>query len=70
MAIVLDANLVVVLVSGDPRRPIAERLLRGWIDAGEDLHAPELLPYEVANGLTRLVAAGVGARGVRESHPG
>ena len=58
MAIVLDASLLVVLASGDPRQPAAQRLLRGWIDAGEELHAPALLPYEVANGLTRLVGAG------------
>ncbi len=58
MAIVLDASLLVVLASGDPRQPAAQRLIRRWIDAGEDLHAPELLPYEVANGLTRLVGAG------------
>jgi predicted nucleic acid-binding protein len=33
--------------------------LRGWIEAGEELHAPDLLPYEVANALTRLVVAGM-----------
>ncbi len=50
--------MLVVMASGDPRKPAAEALIRGWIDRGEELHAPALLPYEVASGLTRLVAAG------------
>jgi predicted nucleic acid-binding protein len=33
--------------------------LRRLIEAGESLHAPTLLPYEVASGLTRLIAAGM-----------
>lgn len=32
--------------------------LAGWLASGEQLHAPALTPFEVANGLTRLVAAG------------
>jgi hypothetical protein len=44
--------------SGDPRRATAHALVRGWIEAGEELHAPTLLPYEVANGLTRMAVAG------------
>lgn len=59
MSIVLDANVLVVLVSGDPRRRAAEAHIRRWIAAGEAIHAPALLPYEVANGLTRLVAGGL-----------
>jgi predicted nucleic acid-binding protein len=47
-----------VLVSGDPRKAAAQAQLRRWIEAEEDLHAPALLPYEVANGLTRLIAVG------------
>ena len=35
-----------------------EAHLRAWLDAGEPLHAPLLLPYEVANALTRLLVAG------------
>ena len=58
MAIVVDANLVVVLVTKDPRAAAVERRLQGWVDAGEELHAPLLLWYEVANALTRLSAAG------------
>ena len=58
MAIVLDASVLVVLASGDPRKPAAQAALRGWVEADEPLHAPTLLPYEVASGLTRLIAAG------------
>jgi predicted nucleic acid-binding protein len=47
------------VASGDARKPVAQALFRRWIGAGEELHAPALLPYEVANGLTRLVAAGL-----------
>lgn len=58
MTIVLDANLPVVLATTDPRAPLVERQIRAWLADGEDLHAPDLLPYEVASALTRLVAAG------------
>lgn len=58
MAVIVDAGLLVVLVSGDPRKPAVEARLRTWAADGEALHAPDLLPYEVASGLTRLVAAG------------
>ena len=63
MPVVLDASVLVVLASGDPRKPAAQTRIRGWIEAGEELHAPMRLPYEVANGLTRLVAAGALPRG-------
>jgi predicted nucleic acid-binding protein len=58
MSVVLDANVPIVLTSGDPRRSTAGALMRGWLESGEELHAPTLLPYEVANGLTRMVVAG------------
>jgi predicted nucleic acid-binding protein len=57
MAVIVDANLLVALVSGDPRREqVLEKFLI-WIEQGESLHAPELAPYEVANSLTRLIVA-------------
>jgi len=40
VTIVVDASLVTVLVSGDPRRSLVDTLIRGWIQRGEDLHAP------------------------------
>jgi len=58
MPIVVDANLVVVLASRDPRAEAVERHLGSWLEAGENLYAPALLPYEVASGLTRLSASG------------
>lgn len=58
MAIVIDANLVIVVVGNDPRSRIAEARIDEWARNGEDLHAPSLLPYEVASGLTRIVRAG------------
>lgn len=58
MAIVVDASLVVVLVSADPRAALVELWFPHWEATGEDLHAPALLPYEVASALTRLVKAG------------
>lgn len=58
MAVVLDASVLLVVTLADPRRPLAEAALRGWIAGGEPLHAPALLPYEVASGLTRAAAQG------------
>jgi predicted nucleic acid-binding protein len=58
MAVILDASLLVALVSGDPRADAVSARLAGWLASDEGLHAPALTPFEVANGLTRLVAAG------------
>jgi predicted nucleic acid-binding protein len=55
---IIDASLVVALALRDGRAPAAQALLRTLIAAGEELHAPALLPYEVANGLTRAVVGG------------
>lgn len=56
MPIVVDSNVLIVLTSGDPRQSIARHHLDQWVMAGEELHAPALLPYEVANAFARLVA--------------
>lgn len=58
MTVVLDSNVVVALVLDARRGPAVERRLREWEEAGESLHAPWLFRYEVANALTRSVAAG------------
>ena len=55
MPIILDANLLVALVSGDPRGDQVSQSMLSWIDQGIDLHAPELAKYKVANALTRLI---------------
>lgn len=58
MTVVVDANLLVVLVLDDKRAPLVETKMREWATAGETLHAPALMPYEVANALVRAAVAG------------
>lgn len=58
MSIVLDANAQVVLALDRHRAVAVERLLREWQAQDEELHAPGLLPYEMASALARAVAAG------------
>jgi len=53
-----DASLLVALVVADKRQDSARAHLRGWLDAGEGLHGPAVLPYEVANVLARLTFDG------------
>ena len=56
--VVVDANLLVALVSGDPRGSKVLQQLVEWIDHDVELHAPALAHYEIINALTRLVVAG------------
>lgn len=56
--VVLDASVLVVLTTADPRRPAAERTARTWAHEQRELHAPALLPFEVASALTRLQSVG------------
>ncbi len=53
--IVVDANLLVALVSGDPRGPQVLQRLSDWLSQNIEIHAPFLAQYEVANALTRLI---------------
>lgn len=65
--IVVDASLLVALAANDPRSELVSGAVLGWIDRGAELHLPELALYELASGLTRLVAAGaIPARRVAE----
>ena len=57
MPAILDSNLLVALVSGDPRGNLVSQAILDWVDQGIDLHAPELARYEFANALTRLTAS-------------
>ncbi len=59
MAVVVDSNLIVVLANGDPRRPIVQRQFDEWEEQGIEIHVPVLAYYEIANSLTRLIAAGI-----------
>ncbi len=58
MTVVLDASLIVAVVVADDRQDVARAHLSRWLDAGEELHAPGVLPYEVANVLARLMFDG------------
>jgi predicted nucleic acid-binding protein len=57
MAVIVDANLLVALVSGDPRGSQVMRQFLDWLDRRVEIHAPELARYEVANALTRMIVA-------------
>jgi len=57
MPVVIDANLLVALVSGNPRGDRVSQVILNWVDQGIDLHAPELARYEWVNALTRLIVA-------------
>lgn len=59
MAVVVDANLLVVLATRDPRRHQVAALFRTWNEAGEALHAPSLMRHELANALAGLLAGGL-----------
>ncbi len=48
MSVVLDANVVIALVVADERQGAVRTQLERWLEAGEELHAPGVLPYEVA----------------------
>ena len=54
---VIDANLLVTMVSGDDRGARVFEQIATWIYAGVELHAPTLAQYEVINALTRLVVS-------------
>lgn len=58
MSVVLDASLIVAVVVADERQDAARTHLSSWLEAGEELHAPAVLPYEVANVLARLTFDG------------
>jgi len=58
VAVVVDADLLTVLATRDERRDVARALVERWLARGVDLHAPELVRYEMASALTLLVRAG------------
>lgn|GEM_PF-500279 len=57
-ALVIDANLAVVLTYPHDLALTVDARIRRWIETGTEMHAPALFRYEVANSLTRLVVAG------------
>ncbi len=54
----LQDDPLVVLATRDPRRPQVAARFEAWSHEGESLHAPELMPYEVANAVAGLLATG------------
>lgn len=58
MSVVLDASFVVAVLVADHRQQAVRATLSSWLAGGEPLHAPAVLPYEVANVLARLVFDG------------
>lgn len=57
MTVVLDSNIAVALALDAERAPAIADQLRAWEEANEALHAPSLFRFEVANALTRNIAA-------------
>jgi predicted nucleic acid-binding protein len=55
MSVVVDANVLIALVVADEHQAAASEHLTSWLDADEELYAPAVLPYEIANVLARLV---------------
>lgn len=55
MTVVVDAGVIVALVVVDERQQLARQYLEDWLRADEQLHAPAVLPYEIANVLARMV---------------
>ncbi|KAM3115520.1 type II toxin-antitoxin system VapC family toxin [Phormidesmis sp. 146-33] len=62
MDIIIDANLLVALVTQHPQRQIVYQQFERWVDQNTALHAPDLAYSEVTNALTRMVTAGLFAR--------
>ena len=56
--VVVDANLIVALVSGDPRGNEVLRHFTDWLSRNVEIHSPRLAQYEIANALTRLIVGG------------
>lgn len=54
MSVVVDAGVIVALMVADEHQPAAQAHLEGWVEAGEGLHAPAVLPYQLADVLVRL----------------
>lgn len=58
MAVVVDASLIVSLVAREQRADLVQAMVDGWSASGERMHAPELLLFEMANALTKMVRRG------------
>ena len=59
MGIIVDANLLVALVTQHPQRQTVYQQFERWASQDAALHTPDLAYSEVTNALTRMVAAGL-----------
>ncbi|MCY7324195.1 MAG: type II toxin-antitoxin system VapC family toxin [Phormidesmis sp. CAN_BIN36] len=59
MDIIIDANLLVALVTQHPQRQTVYQQFERWASQDAALHAPDLAYSEVTSALTRMVAAGL-----------
>ncbi|MEB3338291.1 MAG: type II toxin-antitoxin system VapC family toxin [Leptolyngbyaceae bacterium] len=57
MDIIVDANLLVALVTHHPQRQAVYQQFEHWADQDVKLHAPDLAYSEVTNALTRMITA-------------
>lgn len=55
MSVGVDDNVLVALLIADERQAAASAHIEQGFEAGEQLDAPAVLPYEIANVLARLV---------------
>ncbi|MBA3620189.1 MAG: type II toxin-antitoxin system VapC family toxin [Acidothermales bacterium] len=58
MSVVVDASIIIAVIVADERQEAVRAQLDSWLTVGEGLHAPTVLPYEIANVLARLVFDG------------
>lgn len=58
MSVVVDASVVVAVLVADERQDAVKTHLEAWLQVGEELHAPAVLPYEIASVIARLVFDG------------
>ena len=59
MAIVIDANLLVALVTQHPQRQVVYQQFEDWAEQNVRLHTPDLAYSEVTNALTRMITLGL-----------
>jgi len=57
--VVIDANMLVALVSGDTRGNQVLQSFTDWLNHNVEIYAPALAKYEFANALTRLIVGGL-----------
>jgi predicted nucleic acid-binding protein len=57
MDVIIDANLLVALVTQHSQRQLVYQQFEHWAAQNTTLHAPDLVYSEVTNALTRMVTA-------------